>query len=249
LKSHTLICTALLSLMTLSAVAAEAPVKILATIAVQGAFADIEPLLSPRAGVPVKMGFAQTSSILERLMHGEAADLVILTKQAAESLAAKGRVQSQTDLVAGVIGIAVADNARPPILKTTEDFVAFLKATPSIAYTSSGVSGLHMAQLIEKFGLTNVMKPKTTLVADGFAAPLLRQGKVAAAVQQISELKFGGANNIVPLPDAIQLRTVFTVAVVNGTTRADAAARVLRVLTSPDASAIYQRSGLSPVFK
>src|SRR5580700_7877815 len=92
LKSYISICTALLSLLTLSAVAAEAPVKILATIAVQGAFADIEPLLLPRAGAPVKIGFAQTSSIVERLMNGEAADLVILTKQAAESLAAKGRV-------------------------------------------------------------------------------------------------------------------------------------------------------------
>jgi len=148
-----------------------------------------------------------------------------------------------------VVGIAVADNAPTPVLKTTEEFVAFLKATPSIAYTSSGVSGLYMTQLIEKFGLTNVLKPKTTLVNEGFSATLLREGKVAAAVQQISELKFAGAKNIVALPDAIQRRTTFTVAVVNGTTRADAAARVVRVLTSSDASTTYKRSGLLPVFK
>ncbi len=93
-------------------------------------------------------------------------------------------------------------------MKTTADFVAFMKATPSIAYTVRGVSGLHMAQLIERLGLAAVVKPKATVV-DGFSGTLLREGKVAAAVQQISELKFTGATNIVPLPDEIQVRDDF----------------------------------------
>jgi molybdate transport system substrate-binding protein len=248
-KSCMLICAALLPLITLGAEGDKAPVKILATLAVQGAFADIEPLLSPRAGVPVRIDFAPTLSIVERLRNGESADLVILTKDAVQQLAAQGHVQSQTDLVLSVVGIAVADSAPTPVLKTTADFVAFLKATPSIAYTSRGASGLHMAQVIEQLGLTDVMKPKTTMVDEGFAATLLREGKVAAAAQQISELKIAGAKNIVPLPDAIQSRTIFTVVVLKGTTRADAAAKIVQALTSSEAAAAYERSGVSPVFK
>jgi molybdate transport system substrate-binding protein len=248
MRRRTLLLATALSLPTLGVVAQEAPVKIVATIAVEGAFAVIEPLLSARSGVPVEVEFATTAALVERLLNGESADLAILTKEAVQQLAAKGLVRSSTDLVVSVIGIAVGDDAPLPAMKTTEDFVAFMKATPSIAYTVRGVSGLHMAELIEQLGLADVVRRKAVVV-DGFSGALLREGKVAAAVQQISELKFTGAKNIVPLPDEIQVRTVFTVAVLNRATSADSAAKIVRVLTSPEAAAAYERSGASPLFK
>jgi molybdate transport system substrate-binding protein len=248
MNRRTLILVAALSLPTLGIGAQEAPVKIVATIAVEGAFAEITPLLRARSEVPVEVEFATTAALVERLAEGEAADLAILTQEAVQQLAAQGNVRSSTDLVLSVIGIAVADDAPLPAMATTADFVAFMKATPSIAYTVRGVSGLHMAQLIERFGLADVVKPKAALV-DGFSGTLLREGKVAAAVQQISELKFTGAKNVVPLPDEIQVQTIFTVAVLNRSTRADAAAKVVAVLTSPEAAAAYERSGAAAAFK
>jgi molybdate transport system substrate-binding protein len=248
MKRRALILAAPLSLLALRAIAEEAPVKIVATIAVEGAFVEIEPLLPTRSGVPVTVEFATTAALVERLTNGETADLAILTKEAVQQLAAKGYVHSPTDLVQSVIGVAVADDAPLPAMKTTDDFVAFMKATPSIAYTARGVSGVHMAQLIEQLGLAAVVKPKAVVV-DGFSGTLLREGKVAAAVQQISELKFAGARKIVPLPDEIQVRTIFTVAVLSGTARADAAAEIVRALTSTEAAAVYERSGASPLFK
>jgi molybdate transport system substrate-binding protein len=237
-----------LCLLTLAAVSQEAPVKIVATIAVEGAFAEIEPLLPARSGVPVQVEFATTAALVERLTNGEAADLAILTKEAIQQLAAKGHVRSSTDLVLSLIGIAVADDAPLPVMKTTEDFVAFMRATPSIAYTVRGVSGLHMARLIERFDLTDVVTPKATVV-DGFSGTPLREGRVAAAVQQIAELKFAGATKIVPLPDDIQVQTVFTAAVLNRAASADSTAKILRVLTSAEAAAAYERSGASPLFQ
>jgi molybdate transport system substrate-binding protein len=248
MKRRSLISAAPLSFLTLAVVAEEAPVKIVATLAVQGAFVEIEPLLPARAGVAVQIEFATTRALVERLTNGEAADIAILTKEAAQQLAAKGSVHAPTDLVLSVVGIAVGANEPTPVMKTTEDFVAFMKATPSIAYTASGVSGLHMAELIERLGLAGVVKPKG-LIVEGLSATHLRDGKVAAAVQQISELKLAGATNIVPLPDAIQARTVFAVAVLKGTTRAEAAARVVNVLTSAELVPAYERSGVAPLFE
>ena len=248
MRRRTLLLAAPLLLLTLGVAGEELPVRIVATIAVEGAFAEIEPSLPARSGVPVKIEFATTAALVERLMNGEAADLAILTKEAVQQLAANGYVHSSTDLVLSVIGIAVADDAPTPVMKTTDDFVAFMKATPSIAYTVRGVSGLHMARLIEQLGLTGVVEPKAVVV-DGFSGTLLREGKVAAAVQQIAELRFTGATNIVPLPDDIQVQTIFTLAVLKGTTRADAAANIVRVLTSTEAAAAYERSGASPLFK
>jgi len=247
MQRRTLILAAALALPTQALVAQQA-VKVLATIAVQGAFAEIEPLLPAQSGVPVNVEFATTAALVERLMNGERADLAILTKEAVQQLQAERLVRSSTDLVLSVIGIAVGDDAPLPAMKTTEDFVAFMRATPSIAYTARGVSGVHMARLLERLGLADVVRPKATIV-DGFAAAPLREGKVAAAVQQISELKFAGAQNIVPLPDELQVATTFTVAVLTRATRADSAAQVLRALTSREAAAAYERSGASPLFK
>ncbi len=247
MQRRTLILAAVLALPT-QALVAQAAVKVLATIAVEGAFAELEPLLPAQSGAPVNVEFATTAALVERLMNGEPADLAILTKEAVQQLQAERLVRSSTDLVLSVIGIAVGDDAPLPAMNTTEDFVAFMKATPSIAYTARGVSGVHMARLIERLGLADVVGPKATIV-DGFAATPLREGKVAAAVQQISELKFAGAENIVPLPDELQVATTFTVALLARTTRADSAAQVLRALTTPEAAAAYERSGASPLFK
>jgi polar amino acid transport system substrate-binding protein len=227
------------------AIVAPPAFKILATLAAQGAIRDIEPLLSERAGVPMSIEFGQTAALLDRLLAGEPAPLVILTKPAVQQLAAKGKVVSQTDLAASLVGIAVADDAPVPRLENTADFVAFLKATPSIAYPARGASGIHLTQLIEKLGLAEVMRPKVTLLSDGTTATLLRERKVAAAVQQISELKMAGAKTIVPLPDEIQLRSIITAAVLEGGFAGDTAARIVSALTSPEAFAAYERSALS----
>jgi molybdate transport system substrate-binding protein len=224
--------------------AAEAPVRILSTLAVQGAFADIDSLLRAHGGVPFTIEFAATIPAVERLLGGESADLVILTQEGVQQLADKGRVQMRKDLVLSQVGIAVADDAPLPILKTMDDFVALLKSTPSIAYTARGASGLHMAKVIEDLGLTELVHPKVTLVPEGFTGTLLLKGEVAVAVQQLA-----GATNILPLPDAIQSRTIFTTAILSGTPRAEAAAKIVAILASPDAAKAYVRSGVEPVFE
>jgi molybdate transport system substrate-binding protein len=89
---------------------------------------------------------------------------------------------------------------------------------------------------------------KKSVVVDGFSGTPLREGKVAAAVQQISELKFTGAKNIVPLPDAIQVQTIFTLAVLKGAASTESAAKVARALTSSEAAAAYEGSGAAPLF-
>lgn len=246
MNRRTLLVAVPLSLLPLGVAAQDAPVKILATIALQAAVEEIEPLLEA-TGASVAIEFSTTAALVERLAGGESADLAVLTKDALVRLAASGRVRPPTDLVHSLIGIAVRDDAPLPVMSTTEDFVAFMRATPSIAYTLRGVSGVHMAQLVERLGLAEVVKPKASIV-DGFSGVPLREGKVVAAVQQISELRFAGATNIVPLPAALQVETVFSVAVVNGTAHAAAAAQLVRALTSPEAARAYERSGSSPAF-
>lgn len=225
----------------------KAPLRVLSTMAVQGAFTDLQPLIAERTGVPVDIEFSATVPITERIQKGEAADLVILAKRAVETLASEGRVLAQRDLMISEEGIAVAESAPTPVIRTVDDFKAVVSAAPSIAVTSRGVSGLRFRKMLADFGLAELMAPRLVLVDEGFTGTRLINGEVAMAVQQISELKLAGAKNIVRLPDELQSPTTFTVAVLKTTARPQAAEAAVAVMASPDAAPAYVRSGVQPL--
>ncbi len=245
-----LICLALPVLASpLHAADNAASVRILAPMMTQGALTDLGPLLRARAGAPLQIEFMPMTQLVERLGKGEIADVVITSAANAQQLAAKGLVKSQADVVVSVVGIAVADNAPTPAMKTEADLIAFLKATPSIAIYGGGGSGALLLQFAAKHGLADVVKRKATMISEGFTAALVREGKVASAVQQVGELTFAGAKNIVRLPDSVQAPSVNRVLVLNGASRPEVADRIAQLLLSPEAVAAYRRAGLTPVVK
>ena len=250
MKLRILIASAVLSVLACgaSACGAQPQIKVLAQFAVQGPLEDLESQMAAHATLPVNTELAFRVKLLERLSKGEAADIAIMTTAAIQELAAKGLVRMQRDLLVSEVGVAVAANARAPTLKTTADFVAFLRATPSIAYPVSSPPGAHMVKLLAQLGLTSIVEPKATVVDEALMGGLVRDGKVAAAVLLVSELKFQGAPNTVPLPDEIQLRTPMSIAVLKSSAHEKDAAAVVQLLTSPEAAAVYRRWGLPPSF-
>ncbi|MGE3475780.1 MAG: substrate-binding domain-containing protein [Rhodospirillaceae bacterium] len=222
--------------------AAEAPLKILTPGYGQLAMQELEPLIEKTIGGPVDIEIVGTGGIPERILKGDKIDFVLTYR---ESLApAKDRIQAQTDVAVSHVAIAVADNAALPVFKTHADVAAFLKATPSLARSTS-LSGQHMALVIEKLGLTEEMKPKVT-TSGGLPGTQLKEGKVAAAAQQVSELRLAGLKNIVPLPDGLQTDLVLTAATIHGTTRAADTKKIVGLLQSADAAKAYVNAGLKP---
>ena len=226
------------------AMAAEAPLKILTPAYGQAALQTLEPLIEARIGGPVDIEIVGTGGIPERILKNDKIDLVLTYKESLADVAAKGHLQAQTDVAISNVAIAVADAAPAPVFKTSADVAAFLKATPSLARSTS-LSGQHMASVIEKLGLTKEMAPKVQ-TSGGLPGNLLKEGKVAAAAQQISELKLAGLKNIVPLPAELQKDLVLTAATVRGTARADDVKKIVDLLASPDAAQAYANAGLKP---
>lgn len=246
---RSLICAVLLALASPLFAAEEAPTRLVVPLMVEGSVREIEPLLHSRIGAPVQVEYSSMGQIIQRLNNGEEMDVTVISKAATQQLAARGLVKSQYDLVQADVGIAVADDAPKPVLKTSEDLVAFLKATQSIAYFMPGASGNLLLQFAEKNGIADIVKQKGTVISQGFTSALVVNGKTASAIQQISELMAGGAKNIVPLPDSVQVRASTCVVVFNSSKRPDVAEQIAQVLTSADAAAIYSRTGLIPIFK
>ena len=224
-------------------------VRLLVPNILEGAVRELAPRLNRYANAPLDIEYLQMSVLADRLNKGERADVAMLTRANIHPLVEKGRVKSQVDVVQSALGIAVADGKPLPPMKTEADLIAFIRSTPSIALFGTGASGAALMQFAERNGIADILKNKATIITEGNAGTLLRDGRVASAMQQVAELKFGGANNVVPLPESLQTRPVSAVIVLADSASPGAAARVAKFLASAEAVAAYRRAGLTPVIK
>ena len=135
--------------------------------------------------------FAPTLALLERLRGGEAADVVILTREGLDEMVREGRVvaDSCVDLARSYVGIAVKAGAAHPDIATEPALRAALLGARSVAYSRIGASGILFAQLIERLGIAPEINASATIIPQGFTAERLVTGEADLAVQQISELK------------------------------------------------------------
>jgi molybdate transport system substrate-binding protein len=220
------------------------PIRLLSTLAVASAVKELIPVFEQRTGAAVDVDYTTTKLMMERLDAGETADLVIVTDDAAKILAPDGK--GRADIAVSRIGIAVADDATLPPMATLADFIAALTDTPSLSYSRAGVSGLYFAGLIERLGIAEMVNAKAVVIPNGYTSEQLMSGRVALAIQQISELLTGGASNITPIPDDVQVATLFAAVIPKSTGDADGAARLAAFLASGEAMAAYRRWGLDP---
>src|SRR5206468_6821423 len=106
--------------------------------------------------------FAPTQALLKRLREGEAADLVILTREGLDEMIGEGRVigDSAADLARSYVGIAVRAGQAHPDIATEAGLRKTLLAARSIAYSRLGASGIYFAQLIERMGIAAAINAK-----------------------------------------------------------------------------------------
>src|SRR3569833_1869042 len=90
-------------------VAMQDVVRVLSTLALKGAVLALAERYQAASGARIDADFAPTVALLERLNMGETADVVILTRQAVDGLAAAGSVvkASCVDLARSYVGVAV----------------------------------------------------------------------------------------------------------------------------------------------
>ena len=185
-----------------------------------------------------------------RVLGGEAADLVVLPLPALEDLVTKGKIVAgtATPLAKSGIGVAVKEGAPVPDIGTVETFRAAVLAAPAIAYidpAAGGSSGIYLARLFERLGMTDSLRTKTVLVPGGLTASRLVSGEAAMALQQISELRaVRGVTYVGPLPAAIQNHTVYAGGVPVTAHDPEASRALLRFLRGEAATKALTARGL-----
>ncbi|HEX8010933.1 MAG TPA: substrate-binding domain-containing protein [Casimicrobiaceae bacterium] len=184
-----------------------------------------------------------------RVRAGEAFDFVVLAAGAIDELAATGRVDPARRIDFAQSGVAIAVKAgapRPAVANEPAIRDAALRAR-SIGY-STGPSGVHVARLLERWGIAATTARRIVQAPPGVpVGTLVARGDVELGFQQLSELiHLPGIDVAGLLPPEIQVVTVFSSAVCTASTQPEAALALLCFLASPGAEAAKRRHGLEP---
>ncbi|MGY3698083.1 molybdate transport system substrate-binding protein [Bradyrhizobium sp. USDA 3240] len=224
-------------------------VRVLSTLALKGAVAHLAATYQAASGVRIDADFAPTLALLERLRGGEAADLVILTREGLDEMTGEGRVarESVVDLARSYVGVAVKAGAAHPDIASEAALRATLLGARAVAYSRLGASGILFAQLIARLGIAEAINARAVIIPVGFTAERLVSGEADVAIQQISELKqIDGIEVVGPIPLDLQTPAVFSAGRMVASERAAAADHLLRYLASADVAPVLRETGLEP---
>lgn len=219
----------------------------------RGALEQLVPQFQKASGHTLAITWGTAAMLTKRIEAGEPADVAILTRANIDTLSKGDKIATGSDVTLAKSSIAVAIKAgmAAPDISTPEALKQALLKAKSIAYSnpaSGGASGVYFANLLERMGIAEAMKPKTKFPPPGGnAASLLPTGEAELAIQQKPELMdVAGVEVIGLLPNDLNHVTTFAAGVTAASKNADEGKALLKFLQSPEAAAVVKASGFDP---
>ena len=211
----------------------------------------VEPLaqsFKAASGHVAMLEFQPMGPLTARLAKGEAIDMVIITSDVLERLEAEGKLPKGIGRPIARVGVGVAVNEKAPVpdIATADAFKRSVLAAKSIVYIDPkiGTSGKHVAEVLERLGISDAVKAKTTLGTGGYFVAPVGRGEIEMGIHQISEIMpVPGIRMVGPLPEELQKYTVYVAVPVPGTSRAAAVDAFIAHLTGPAGKAKLAAAG------
>ncbi len=195
----------------------------------------------------------EAGAALERRLNSPApGDLLTANPEPFEDLVKKGKVVAGTvtPFVLAGLGVSVRAGAPKPDISTVEAYKATLLAAKSIGY-SYGCSGTHVAEGIEKLGLTEQLKAKTVRTGTGAAGgPVtdhLARGEFEIGIQQTNIMVgMPGTDYVGPVPGEINKPCQSNVALLTASKEPEAARAMIAFMISPAAAPLLRKTHVEP---
>jgi len=227
-----------------------AEIKVLASIALKGIYHELAPRFERANRCKLATQWAGADPVLKRVQAGEVADAVIAPAKLIDELIASGKIVrgGRVDIARSGIGMAVRRGASRPDISSTAALKRALLDAKSIAY-SSGPSGVYLAELFRRMGITETLAPKITQTPPGtFVGEVVARGEADIGFQQMGELLHvgEGIDIVGPLPPDIQNITLFSGGIHAQATHPGLARALLDFLSAPEAAAVIRRKGMEP---
>jgi molybdate transport system substrate-binding protein len=251
-RSVAAFCSLLLTACSIS-IAQAAELKFLGPTALRAAIAEVTPQFERVSGHKVTIEYATVGAITERLLKGEAADATMVSAPQMEELQKQGKVAagSRTDIARVGVGVFVKAGASKLDIGSVDAFKRALLNAKSVGYgdpAGGGVSGVHMAALVERLGIVGEIKPKTQLFPNSQAAlESLAKGSIEIGIGVTSDtVLISGVDLVGALPAEIQNFTLYAAGVVAGSKQADAAKAFINFFASSAAQTVLKAKGFEP---
>jgi molybdate transport system substrate-binding protein len=184
------------------------------------------------------------------ILKGTSFDLAVLTSAVIDGLIRQGRLVGATRaaVAASPAGVAISKGATRPDISTVEAFKRALLNARSVTFGEQGGTGAYLRMLFKQLGIADALRDKIAhLPPDKGPAQAVADGEAEMALTQISEiLPFAGAELVGPLPREIALVTTYVTAVGAGTRHADAADKLIKLITAPAVAPLLRAKGLDP---
>jgi molybdate transport system substrate-binding protein len=241
-----------LAALLIAGAANAAEINVMLTDALGTSFNELAPKFAAANGHVIHEVHGPSGGLVRRLNAGEPADVIFINDTGIDELIKQGKLQpGRTDLTRTGIGIAVRKGARKPDVSTAEALKRALLEAKSIGYTNPAGGGLTAAPIIamiEKFGITAEMTPKTKLAAGGptgRVSTLVASGEAEIGMQMVSELLSNPELEVIGmLPPELQLITVYSAGITTNAKQPNAARALVRFLATPEAAVVYKAKGL-----
>jgi molybdate transport system substrate-binding protein len=226
-----------------------AEIHVLSAGAVRSIVTELAQAFEKETGHKVSLVFG-TVGVTRKRLATDPADVVIMSEVAIdESIKQDSLVAgSRTDIARTGMGVGVRDGAARPDNATSEAFRQALLAAKSVTYVDpaqGATSGIHFAGILQRYGIADAMKPKTTLVPGGYPAELVARGEVEMVVHQISEIvPVKGVTLVGPLPRDVQKVTIYSAGIAKKAATPDVARAFVAYLTSAAVKPKFAAAGL-----
>jgi molybdate transport system substrate-binding protein len=233
-------------------VANAAEIKVLASVALTSALDELTPAVERTTGNKLVIGYDLAAALRKRILDGETADVVILTRPMMDDLQKQGKLLPSSVINVGGTAIAIAARAGipKPDISSIDALKRALMSAKSIVYADpakGGASGVYFAQVLDRLGLAKQLKAKTMLVPGAQAAEVVAKGEAELGIGQASEIiPVSGAQLVGPLPGDLASVTVFTAGIGVGTKSSAAAKAIIEFLTGPIARPRLKAKGFDP---
>ena len=205
-----------------------------------------------RTGVHVSVVSDTAGGVQKRVEAGEKFDLVIGTTAVLDALTKELKVSARhANLAQMVAGISAQKGAAKPAIANGDQVKASLLAAKTIAYVdpaSGGITGVFFLSQADKLGVGQQVRAKAVLKPNGKSvAAAVANGEAQYGVTLISEMLPNPGVTVWPLPDDLQMTTIYTAAIATNAENAMDAAALLTDLRGEKGREASVKAGLKPV--
>ncbi len=166
-------------------------IRVLSTLAVKGAFAELGKRFHAATGIGVDADFAPTWPCSIGCAAERRPTSSFFTREGLSEMLGEHRVAaaSYVEVAKSWVGIAVKAGRTHPDISTDAALRTALVQARAVAYSRIGASGILFAELIARLGIAHIVNAHAVIIPSGLTAERLVTDEADLAVQQISELK------------------------------------------------------------